>query len=191
MEINRAKLAVVSLVLLLCGCCASSLSVVTNQAAQAAQAVSTQEPISSASQKETTVSEFFRVGELPPGYDRAKILAAWKRVPDHDLYRVARDDDFSVPGGNKFTEWGELNGNYGQNYVLIVVNRTRTDSNRFSLVLFIDRSGKRYDIYWPYRDADLSAYTVGRHSGDVYLVESGRFIGDIQWDRKQQKYVCK
>lgn len=138
---------------------------------------------------------------------KKSLLRVWKKVPGHEFYRMVRGSDFNRPEGDKDrhydtdvasfagqgSDYGELSGAYG--LVAFIVDKRITSKDRFSLVVFIERKGNSHSLHWVKRDEDLSAVTMGRHSGNVYLQEllddgTTRFC-DIQWDRKSREWDCK
>jgi hypothetical protein len=159
--------------------------------------------------KPVSVLEFIKGLNLFDENDKAAMLRAWKRVTDDSKYRVARADDFRIPERfKKESYWsdvehalerpymsGEMNGNYNDNLALLAVDQTRTDAERFSIILFIGRASKAYEVHWLYRDKDLSRYTINRHSGDIYLQEfredGTSSACDIEWDSGLKNYTCK
>lgn len=159
---------------------------------------------------EMTVEDFFLKGDLWPGSDAAKFLRAWRREPGRERYRLVRPDDFVTPGGEKRRRWpgiggtsdgeqvmwGEFDGNYGNNLVVVVTDRTKESPDRFGVVLFKERDAGGYDVRWIYRDADFSrGLTVGRHSGDIYLTkfapDGSDKSCDIEWSRAERQFVCR
>ena len=158
---------------------------------------------------EMSVDEFFSQRPLPPGYDKAELLKAWAREPGRERYRLTRPEDFVFgeearrARGRQVTEtergsnvvWGEFNGNYGANFVVLVTDRTKEGPDRFGVVLFKERDAGGYDVHWIYRDADFShGLTVNRHSGNIYLdkfAADGSETGcDIGWSRAERKFTC-
>jgi len=154
---------------------------------------------------EITVSEFFGMPneievETPP------LMRAWRKVPGWKRYRIARSTDFRIPAWvekennrqdveraiNHAYEAGEMSG--AQGLALIVVDKTILDAKRHSCVVFISRGKNRYDLYWIFKNEDLSHFTMARHSGDVYLKEyrddQTTRVCDIQYSRKQKRWAC-
>ena len=138
---------------------------------------------------EQSVKDFLS-GVWPLTKERATGLRrAWARVPRNSDFRVARDDDFGearIP-----YNYGEIAGAYG--LALFIVNKTKTGNDRFSLVIFIERPGDRYSLYWIYRDRDLRASRLSRSSGSLF-VETGerteREICRIQWTKSKGEWTC-
>jgi len=140
-------------------------------------------------EREKSVAEL--ITELPflEKGERLGLLRAWTRVPQHDNYRAANANEFE----NSFLthEYGEMAGAYG--LAALIVDKTR-DADRFSLVIFVRRPANTYDLYWIYRNMDLSKYRMSRSSGDIF-VEYPRDDGtngvcEIQWNRKQRRWSC-
>jgi hypothetical protein len=134
------------------------------------------------------------------------LLRTWKKVPNSETYRMVRPSDFKIPewvkgeyywsdvahGTGWSHDYGEMSGAYG--LITFIVDKTVSDANRFSVVVFIERPGNRYTIHWILRDKDLSRVNLRRHSGDVYLQEFREdrtsYVCDVQWERTQKKWIC-
>ena len=90
-------------------------------------------------------------------------------------------------------DYGELSGAYG--LTLFMINRKATFPNWFSVAVLIRRSANRFDLYWIFQNADLTHFNLGRHSGDVYLIEytnDGKtHVCDLQYSRKQKRWACE
>jgi hypothetical protein len=121
--------------------------------------------------------------------ERLGLLRAWARVPQHNDYRAARASEFENPFVTH--DYGELAGAYG--LAALVVDKTR-NADRFSLVIFVRRPANRYDLYWIYRNMDLSKYRMSRASGDIFVHyprENGTSgVCEIQWDRNERRWAC-
>jgi hypothetical protein len=120
---------------------------------------------------------------------RLGLSRAWSRVPNNAHYRIAHFSDFGKP--TMTYDYGEMAGAYG--LAALVVDKTLTEA-KFSLVIFIERPAGRYDIYWIYRNLDLSKYGMNRASGDIFVdyvnSDGTRGVCEIQWDRKQRRWAC-
>jgi hypothetical protein len=81
-------------------------------------------------------------------------------------------------------------------FAVIVVDATRTDSERFGVVIFNapKREGQPYKHYWLYKERDLSRTTLSRASSWTYLTEykddGSEQTCNINWDAQNQKYTC-
>jgi hypothetical protein len=121
--------------------------------------------------------------------ERLGLLRAWARVPQHDNYRAANAGEFENPFLTH--EYGEIAGAYG--LAALVVDKTR-DVDRFSLVIFVRRPANRYDLYWIYRNMDLSKYRMSRSSGDIFVdyprEDGTNGVCEIQWNRNQRRWSC-
>jgi hypothetical protein len=133
------------------------------------------------------------IGQLPfvEKERQAGMLRAWARVPRNSRFRIAQPGDFENP--SMTSEYGEIAGANG--LAVLIVDTTAADHQGMSLIIFIERPGHRSDIYWIYRDMDLSKYRMSRSSGDI-LVErpkpdQGSAICEIQWDRSLKQWTCK
>lgn len=78
----------------------------------------------------------------------------------------------------------------------IVVDTTRKDANRFSLVIFSPTKGKKdlYVVHWMYRNRDLSKATVSRLSGSLsveeYLDNGSRKGCYVWWKDEREEFEC-
>jgi hypothetical protein len=156
---------------------------------------------------EITVAEFLKEEDDVDRESEAALLRTWKRVPDSTSYRLARSTDFIIPEWvGKERYWsdverainhasvrGETSGAKG--LAVIVVDKRLSPPQRFSCLVFVSRPGNRYDLYWIFKNEDLSHFTMGRHSGDVYLSEyredGTTRVCDIQFSRKQKRWACE
>ena len=138
---------------------------------------------------EQSVKDFIS-GVWPLTKERAAGLRrAWARVPRNSDYRVARSADFGE--ARMVHNYGEIAGAYG--LALMIVNKTKTNNDRFSLVIFIERPGDRYSLYWIYRDRDLRASRLSRSSGSLFVEtsEKSREVCRIQWTRSKGEWTCE
>jgi hypothetical protein len=117
------------------------------------------------------------------------LLRAWARITNNDHYRLARPGEFE--NAVLTHEYGEMAGASG--LAALIVDKTLTGEG-FSLVIFIERPDGRYDVYWVYRNMDLSKHRMSRASGDIFVshvAEDGRDVTcEIQWDRKSGRWAC-
>jgi len=122
---------------------------------------------------------------------QAALLRAWAGVPNNRHYRAAQHGDFE----NAFmtSDYGELAGAYG--FTALIVDKTISSPNRMSLIVFIERPGRTADVYWIYRDLDLSKYRMSRSSGDMLVDEvhedGSRSVCEIEWVKNEKRWTCK
>ena len=139
---------------------------------------------------ELSVSDLIKQWPFIEQEKRLAMLRAWTQVPNNVRYRVAQKGDFENPFMT--SDYGELAGAYG--LATLIVDKTVSDSKRMSLIIFIERPGNRSDLYWIYRNMDLSKYQMSRASGDI-LVEvhenGSRSVCEIQWVRNEHRWTCK
>ena len=146
-------------------------------------------------------------GEFPNNLKRK-----WKEFTASGQYRLAQISDMTfsekaknqLPGKGELTNfydyaWGDLN--YPKrieddHLAAIIVDTTKSDSDKFSLVLFSPIKGRKneYEINWLYRDQDLSKTIVNRASGELYVT---RFFDDgsqkscsVKWNPKIKAFEC-
>ena len=168
---------------------------------------STPQPQPKPDAQETLFTDFLKQEDHVERESQSRLVQAWQRVPDYQLYRIARAADFRIPEWVKRErywidveraldrpyDFGEMSGASG--LAAIIIDRRISDPKRFSCVVFIVRPSKRYDGYWIFKDEDLSHFTMGRNSGNVYLSE---FRDDgtersctLQYSGKQKRWACE
>jgi hypothetical protein len=141
--------------------------------------------------------------------------AAWKQFTASGQYRLAcdTDADFSLDAiepktiesysidkqSRSMNNWGNWNypkRTYEDHLAAIVVDTTRTEANRFGLVVFSPPRIKKtaYDINWLYEERDLTRASVGMSSGSVwvedYTPDGKRSFCWILWNREQKIFEC-
>lgn len=138
----------------------------------------------------------------------------WQRFTASGQYRLAQPSDMCFPNRAEeaaslglpenpipFTYiWGDLNykKRVDDNHLaVIVVDTTKTDDNRFSLVIFSPPEGKKdaFETHWFYRDRDLSKTTISRASGSFYIAQyfddGTRESCSVAWNPKQKQFECE
>jgi len=156
---------------------------------------------------EIAVTDFLRQQDQVNDDSQSPLVRTWKRVSGWKNYRLARSTDFRIAKWvekepfaqdverriNHAYEGGEMSGATG--LAVIVIDKTISAPQRYSCVVFISRPGNHYDLYWIFSNEDLSHFTMGRHSGDVYLDEyredGSTRLCDIQYSRKQKRWACE
>jgi hypothetical protein len=138
-------------------------------------------PTQSLKEPEITVSQFLNnVFDPLESWERSAASRMWERIPDHENYQVSRYD------------YGEIAGAYG--LALVTVDMTPNLSDRLGLLVFIRRTGHKYDLYWIYKNDNVSELTLNRASGDIFVTgtrEDGSSINcEIAWSRKENKWTC-
>jgi hypothetical protein len=160
---------------------------------------STQQPVALVNQPATapegstepekSVSELIKELRIVEEEERLGMLRAWARVPNNDRYRLAQAREFTNPIMTH--DYGEMAGAYG--LAALIVDKT-LNADRFSLLIFVRRPANRFDVYWIYRNIDLSKYRMSRASGDIFIDElhddGTKGVCEIQWDRKQRRWAC-
>jgi len=180
-SLNRKILALFVFTFFFYACGARNLEPNRQEPAPNTDQKGTPSPMPTAQQTETTVSEFLR-NQFDPlkEQERSAILLAWEKVPHQENYHIGQDD------------YGEIAGAYG--LALFVVDKTVTTSKKFSLIVFIQRPRNRYDLYWIYRNEDLSRLSLSRASGDIFVSgtrEDGTTVNcEIAWSRKDNRWTC-
>jgi hypothetical protein len=156
---------------------------------------------------EILFTDFIKREDQVENESKSPLLRAWKRVPGYEHYRIARAPDFKIPEWvEKERYWGDVERALDRPYdsgemsgasglAAIIIDKRISDPKRFSCVVLISRPSKRYDVYWIFKDEDLSHFTMGRHSGDIYLSEfldvgTSRSCG-LQYSRKLKRWACE
>lgn len=132
-------------------------------------------------ESDITVSQFLlSVFDPLEPWERAAALREWNTAPSHENYEIRQD------------VYGEIAGAYG--LALVIVDKALTRSTRFSLIVFIRRPRNKYDLYWIYKDENLSQVSLSRVSGDIFVTgfrEDGSSLNcEIAWSRKDNKWTC-
>jgi hypothetical protein len=148
-------------------------------------------PPQSAPEDEVSLTELIKQLPFIEKAKRAGMLRAWTLIPNNDHYRIARTSDFANPIMTH--DYGEMAGAYGLS--TLIVDKTVAGTQRFSLVIFIERPASTYEVYWIYQNMDLSKYRMSRSSGDI-MVEEVHDDGtttacEIQWVKKERRWTCK
>jgi hypothetical protein len=190
---NNKKTALVALVgissLGLLPSCRGSMQ--RSNAPQNTQPIQTTDSPHPSPEVEVSVSDLIKQWPFIEKEKRAGMLRAWFRVPNNDHYRVAQKADFENPFMT--SDYGELAGAYG--LATLIVDKSASSSNRMSLIIFVDRPDNRSDIYWIYRDKDLSKYRMSRASGDIFVDEvhedGSKSVCEIRWDKKEGTWACR
>jgi hypothetical protein len=133
---------------------------------------------------------------------------AWQDFIRNGQYRWAGENDFRFPSwaqqryrpdleraANRPIQAGHIKGSYDSTEVaLIVVDTTREDSNRYSVVIF---SEKRLacEIKWLFQDMDLSRVQLGWSSGETlgiseYRDDGSRWHCFVKWNPTTGEYAC-
>jgi hypothetical protein len=174
-------LAVIILTLFFHACGARSIEPQRQQPAANSNHTRFPEATPTPQQPETTVTEFLKSQFRPlEEKESSAIVRAWGKVPHRENYVMGQND------------YGEIAGAWG--LASFVVDRTVATSKRFSLLVFIRRPGNRYDLYWIYRNEDLSRLSMSRSSGDIFVSgtrEDGSSVNcEIEWSRKDNRWTC-
>ena len=113
---------------------------------------------------------------------------AWKRFEKSQKYRLAKPSDRNLTSAAlarvnsnnphqavpSLIWWGTrgYRGFVGKDFlVALVVDPSRSDSNRFALVVLaaIASEGKNYKTYWVSREEDMESYLISPASGSVFM----------------------
>ena len=124
----------------------------------------------------------------------------WQAFSKRNNYRLARADDF-VLSADRYRSYGEGDFNGDQIYsdiAMIVIDNTRTDASRFSLIIFNARKdSKGYDgPFWLYRHVDLSRTSLNLISHGPLIVAETRDQNQtrvcvVRWTRSPRGYRCE
>lgn len=135
---------------------------------------------------------------------------AWQRFTADGRYRVARAEDFIIPdaarreGGEylqRMLEFPFIAGDVNRDgpsrdCAVIVVDTTRSDAERFGLVIFNapEDDNTIPQPHWLYRERDLSRTVLGWDSEGLnlrtYRDDSTFALCRVRWDERRQRYFC-
>ncbi len=119
---------------------------------------------------------------LDPVSDRERkgYLLSWHKVRGHERYEVAQ------------YVHGEVAGAYG--LAMIITDGSSGATNRSSLIVFIERPAHRFDLYWIFKEEDLSRVSISRSSGDIWANglrgDGSKITCEIAWSRQPNKWTC-
>ena len=188
MRIGSLFAAIVIIAALLWCVSGCQTRVLTDNRPQNTQITSSPSPSPEA---ELSVSDLIKQWPFIEKEKRAGMLHAWSRVPNNAHYRVAQKGDFENPFMT--SDYGELAGAYA--LATLIVDKTAPGPKRMSLIIFVERQDNRSDIYWIYRDMDLSKYRMSRASGDIFVDEvhedGSKSLCEIRWDKKERTWACR
>ena len=139
-----------------------------------------------------------------------ELKRAWKHFERSQPYRLAQPSDRNltaaaagrVSTNNErqivpFLTWWGAEGYEGREFlVAIVVDPSRTDPNRYGLVVVAaPTSGGKYKPYWVAREEDMESYLLSPASGSVF-VECFRRDGteetkELAWYRSKRQFQLK
>ena len=155
-------------------------------------------------------------GLIPNDPKSKNMEAAWKQFIADGRYRLTcdSDGDFALDTvepktiqsysrdkqSSSVTNWGDWSypKRVSEDHLAaIVVDTTRTDDNRFGLVVFSPPQSKKtaYDINWLYRERNLSRASVGMASGsgwvEDFTADGKRRLCWIVWNKSKKVFECK
>lgn len=145
---------------------------------------------------------FTELNDSPFDKTPEKIRKMWEEFTADGKYRLAQPLEMNISKNERpyVYIWGDLNYDKrgeGDHLAAIVVDTTKTDANKFSLVIFspIENTRDKYAINWLYRDEDLSKTTVSRASGEFYVGQISddgtRKACSVNWNKKLKKFECR
>jgi hypothetical protein len=128
---------------------------------------------------------------------------AWKEFVRGSNYRVARLNDMQFSDQAKsllvdlHMRFWKSQYSTNKGLAVIVVDVTKTESNRFGLVVFrpgYHSNTETYKPYWLFRDRDLSRSALQQISSTLKLYEmedDGSYkYCEIEWNRRREEYIC-
>lgn len=128
-----------------------------------------------------TVDHFVvSTSELLYDWERGALTRAWNKVPHHSAYELVQ------------SVHGEVAGAYGM--AMIVLDKSLPGSNQGGLIVFIQHAHNKFDLYWIFKNENLSRVSISRLSGGI-IVEGLREDGSpvncrIAWSRKDNQWTC-
>jgi len=116
-------------------------------------------------------------------YANDDLKHAWANFTRDGRYKLARDFAYLY-------SWGDLGHPYETGHkhlTVLVVDTTKTEPNRFGVVIFSapEGEGGRYKQYWFYRDRDTPNADI--HGGSGYLFVDGC---SVRWNASRKQYLC-
>jgi hypothetical protein len=139
-------------------------------------------PSPTPSPKPNDTVDHFISDVFDPLYDweRGALTRAWKKVPHHSNYELVRCVD------------GEVAGAYGG--AMMILDKSLPGPNQSSLIVFIKHAHNKYDLYWIFKEENLSRVSISRSSGSIMvggLREDGSPVNcHIAWSQKDNKWTC-
>ena len=143
------------------------------------------------------------------GWLQGAKIRAWQELSRDGRYKWAGPSDFRFPALLKTSldmqkymknpiEEGHIKGSYRTTEAaLIVVDTTRSDWNRYSILIMSEtkRPPVTCEIKWLFRSSDLSRVRLDWSSGETLGIskygEDGSFRHCfVRWNAKTQKYDC-
>jgi hypothetical protein len=143
--------------------------------------------------------------------DNEPLRRAWMDFERSQKYQLAKPSDRILSSAaadrvssnnpnqiKPFLGWwgahGFVNGDTKDFLVAIVVDPTRSDANRYGLVVIAKpkSEGAAYNVYWVVREEDMESYLISPASGSVFM-ECFRRDGteqtkELAWDRKSRQF---
>ena len=143
--------------------------------------------------------------------DNEALKVAWKKFESSQKYRLAKPSDRNLTSaalarinsngphqGIPSISWWGVRGYRGfpnkDFLVAIVVDPSRTDPNRYGLVVLaaIVSEGPDYKPYWVSREEDMESYLISPASGSLFM-ECFRRDGteqtkELSWDRNSRQF---
>ena len=133
-----------------------------------------------------------------------ELKQAWTAFTDDGRFRMVRTNELSDSEARARLHyayaWGDLgydvDPSKSYHLAVIVVETTRSDNNRFGLVIFSAPRGANgsYRPYWILRNTDLSGAFFSGFSGYLELVindaNGSRNGCDIRWSKKLKTFIC-
>lgn len=136
---------------------------------------------------------------------------AWQGFERNQKYRLAQPSDRNltpaaatrvaannphqiVPILNWWGARGYRGGNTNDFAVAIVVDPSRTDPNRYGLVVIaaVASEGPAYKPYWVLREEDMESYLLSPASGSVFIEcfhrDGTKQTKELLWDRKSRQF---
>lgn len=142
--------------------------------------------------------------------DNEPLRRAWRNFESSQKYRLAQPSDrrlspaavSRVNSNNPnqiipFLTWWGSQGYRGDGkdfLVAVVVDPSRTDTNRYGLVVLAapESEGAAYKVYWVMREADMESWLISPASGSVFMEcfqrDGSNETKEIAWDRKSKRF---
>ena len=138
---------------------------------------------------------------------------AWREVVAGGKYRLANPRDFDIPEAAMKDRYvridlenavrypfdtGNINHDaYGQDFAAIVVDQTKSDPARFSLIVVNEPPGEGTPpaTHWLLKERDLSRSILSRWSGGLvlrtYKADVSYDSCFVNWNERRKEYACE
>lgn len=144
--------------------------------------------------------------------DDKELKRVWKKFEQSQKYRLAQPSDRNLTAEAAervrtnsegqivpFLKWWGAEGYRGKQdfLVVILVDPSRTDPNRYGLVVIAapTSDGGKWKVYWVAREEDMESYLISPASGSVFIEcfrrDGTKETKSIAWYRSKRQFQLK